>query len=282
MIEDLVQSKPMNTFLIRTISAVVAALGIILLYFFLHADGLKLVCFLAAIFCTFELMRLIFKASEPTAIKSTFFLFTILDYLMTTLKPEYSALSFTTLSVLFFSFSLFFQGRFSNLGELENFQAKGILGMFYVGLLPGLTTRILFLKDGVAWFVCLLIVVFSGDIFAYLVGSKLGKHRLLPAVSPKKSIEGSVAGLAASSISASVILGFFTSAPVWFAILLGLIAGAIAQCGDLFESELKRVANVKDSGRIMPGHGGMLDRIDGVLFAAPILLVGATLIEKLF
>ena len=93
---------------------------------------------------------------------------------------------------------------------------------------------------------------------------------------------GSLGGLLGSMLAGAVSAGFFlTSVPIWMMVVLALVTGVLAQLGDLFESMMKRIANRKDSGSIMPGHGGVLDRLDGVLFGAPIVLAGALLIEKI-
>ena len=130
------------------------------------------------------------------------------------------------------------------------------------------------------WFFGLLGFVFTGDTCAYLAGSKFGKHSFFPALSPKKTVEGSLGGLLGSALAAVVFHFFVPQFSLPFLILLSLVVGFVGQMGDFFESLLKRVANQKDSGSLMPGHGGVLDRIDGVLFAAPLMYLGASLFEK--
>jgi len=146
---------------------------------------------------------------------------------------------------------------------------------------------------GAIYLLYLLLVVWAGDIFAYFVGRALGRHRMAPRISPKKTWEG-----AAASLAASLVVGIllFDHAPgissallrwgliarrdgmfglekpeLWPIILLTTALNVAAQLGDLVESLIKRGAGVKDSGTILPGHGGMLDRIDALLFAAPVL-----------
>jgi phosphatidate cytidylyltransferase len=125
--------------------------------------------------------------------------------------------------------------------------------------------------DGAAWIFFLLTLVFLGDIGAFYAGSYLGKHKLCPSVSPGKTVEGSVGGLAANIGIGTVFQFFFLPSLSWgTSILFFLCAGIAGQIGDLFESEFKRFSGVKDSGVILPGHGGILDRIDALLFAAPV------------
>lgn len=145
------------------------------------------------------------------------------------------------------------------------------LGFTYVGLLPALTTKLLMLYSGAYWFIICLGVVFGGDVAAYFVGRKFGKNKLIPAISPNKTIEGALGGLAASVVVGLLLGNYFF--PETNLITLGVscaVAGILAQSGDFFESLIKRVAGAKDSGSLLPGHGGFLDRFDGILFALPV------------
>lgn len=122
-------------------------------------------------------------------------------------------------------------------------------------------------------FFLLLAIVWLGDTAAYYVGSAWGRHRLAPVVSPKKSWEGAIAGLA-TSILATAIWSYWRLGAVEPALLAVALATAVAsQLGDLVESLVKRAANVKDSGAILPGHGGMFDRFDAMFLAAPVMLL---------
>jgi phosphatidate cytidylyltransferase len=127
------------------------------------------------------------------------------------------------------------------------------------------------LPHGVSWLFLIMVIVMSGDSAAFYVGSALGRTKLYPAVSPKKSVEGSLGGLAGSLVGAFVCraLFFHELTPV-DCIASALLLGVVGQLGDLFESLLKRSCGVKDSGVIFPGHGGVLDRLDSILFAAPV------------
>jgi phosphatidate cytidylyltransferase len=149
-----------------------------------------------------------------------------------------------------------------------------VLATLYIGMLTGalLRLRIDFPKEGPKLVFFLLIVVWIGDAGAYYIGSKFGKHRLSPRVSPKKSVEGGIGGLATSVIAAAVIhFTFFSEFPLHHALIAALILSATGVIGDLAESLWKRSAAVKDSGTLIPGHGGFLDRFDSILFTAPLL-----------
>lgn len=151
-----------------------------------------------------------------------------------------------------------------------------LLGILYIPLLMSYLVLMRDLPHGIRWIFLLLVIVMSGDTAAFYVGSSFGKRKLYPLVSPKKSVEGMVGGLAGS------VAGSFLAKATFFSHLTPLdciatacLAGLLGQLGDLFESLLKRSFGVKDSGGIFPGHGGMLDRLDSVLFAAPTLYVYA-------
>jgi len=114
----------------------------------------------------------------------------------------------------------------------------------------------------------------AGDTTAYYIGRQFGRHKLAPVVSPKKSWEGAFASVAGSVIFGLLYLGHFLPLLPWWEIVIIAILGNIAgQFGDLAESAMKRGAGVKDSSNILPGHGGMLDRVDSSLFALPIVYI---------
>ncbi len=117
-------------------------------------------------------------------------------------------------------------------------------------------------------------VVLMGDVAAYFVGTKYGKHKLIPKVSPKKSIEGALAGLVASGLTAVSFAYFFELPyPIWYCLIVGIASGIAGQIGDLMESAFKRAGGFKDSGKLLPGHGGFLDRIDSLILSAPVTYI---------
>jgi phosphatidate cytidylyltransferase len=122
------------------------------------------------------------------------------------------------------------------------------------------------------WLMFSLVVNWIGDTGAYYVGRKFGRHKLAPRVSPGKSWEGAIASAVTGVIFGAIFLPLTISdMPVWIAASIALVANAAGQIGDLAESALKRGAGVKDSGTMLPGHGGMLDRLDSSLFAMPVV-----------
>ena len=131
---------------------------------------------------------------------------------------------------------------------------------------------------GPPWVIAAMATVWAADSFAYFCGKAWGKHKLAPTISPGKTIEGVLGGLAGAGILAAALgaLILFNSAnqsETWKWILACIVAALVSVGGDLYESRLKRQAGVKDSGALLPGHGGVLDRIDGLIPAMPVLVV---------
>jgi phosphatidate cytidylyltransferase len=168
--------------------------------------------------------------------------------------------------------------------------ASSLFGLVYVAVSLSL---LVCLRADAYTKVLLIFVLFSvwaGDIAAYYVGRSIGKHKLAPVVSPNKSWEGAIASVFGSIAFAFLVFYFqpqinslflvhgHSTQPAWFHIVgLGVLTNVAAQFGDLFESALKRGAGVKDSGTLLPGHGGILDRIDALLFAIPVVWYYANL-----
>lgn len=143
------------------------------------------------------------------------------------------------------------------------------LGALYVGYFAAHLLLLRRLPDGVALTLLVLGAVWVGDSAAYFVGRRIGRRKLLPEVSPAKTIEGAVGGLGGALVAALGV-GWAAGLPAAFAVVGGLACGVASQVGDLWESAIKREARVKDSGNLLPGHGGFLDRFDGLLFAGVI------------
>jgi phosphatidate cytidylyltransferase len=223
---------------------------------------------------------MLFPPSAKPIQRSVFFICALLMFLLSAALFEQVGLVFVGISILFSCLSLAWHRQTTDLKLIYEDQAKAVLGFFYVGLLPVYADRLMSLSNGAIWFCVLLAVVFSGDIVAYIFGMLWGNQKIMPNISPKKTITGSVGGLLGSICAALVAGTFLPHIPTLALVLMGLVIGAVGQFGDFFESLLKRVANIKDSGTLMPGHGGALDRLDGVLFAAPFVYLTASLFEQ--
>src|SRR5437588_7480488 len=163
---------------------------------------------------------------------------------------------------------LFVPGRRQGLSRW----AMGLAGALYIGM-PFNFYLLLYTSKphGLVWTLFTILAVIANDAAALLVGSRIGRHPFFATISPHKTVEGAVAGVVASVVTmligASVIIGL----PPLHAIAIGVLVGVSALVGDLVESQMKRIAEVKDSSHLIPGHGGVLDRLDSILFP-PILV----------
>ncbi|MSP40377.1 MAG: hypothetical protein EXR70_17960 [Deltaproteobacteria bacterium] len=170
------------------------------------------------------------------------------------------------LLVLLFSASVFFNGqRFASTGGL----ARTLLGGFYIGYLVPFVILLFTGADGRSWVCWLLFVVMAGDSSGYFIGRRFGKQKLAPAISPGKTVQGAwgyFAGTVVIGLSGAYLL--LRQIPWPEVVLLSLTVGVLGQIGDLFESSVKRAFAVKDSGSMLPGHGGLLDRLDSLIFPA--------------
>jgi len=175
------------------------------------------------------------------------------------------------IGLLFISFSLLFLFRIRTIETASQEVAFALLAFLYI---PFLLMHLVLLRQtpfGVQWLFVIMLIVMTNDSAAYYTGSTFGKNRLYPLVSPKKSIEGAIGGLF-GSLGGTMLakFTFFPQLTYVDAVLTAIVIGMVGQAGDLFESLLKRSFGVKDSGTLIPGHGGVLDRMDSILFAAPI------------
>jgi phosphatidate cytidylyltransferase len=160
--------------------------------------------------------------------------------------------------------------------------AVTLFGVGYVNWLLGYTFWLRDLEEGREWILLLVSVTWLGETAAYLVGSTLGRHKLAPAISPRKTVEGAVAQLVISVLAAlGARATFFPGLSLESAAVVGLLLGVVGQAGDLLESAIKRSVGTKDTGRLIPGHGGMLDRVDSLLVTTPVLFYYATYARSL-
>ena len=256
----------------RWITAIVALPLVVLLIYkggsILFAIFICMVCILALV----EYFRIAFNKSES----SDSFSFQILAYVFGLMIIPAAYINSFEIILGLIIFNLILSGlislrRFKADSSVIKIVARQVLGIIYIPLFLSCMVLIRNDDDGIAWIFFLLTLVFAGDTGAFYVGRLLGQHKLCPAVSPGKTIEGAIGGLAATLGAGLIFINcFLKPLSLGPSILFFLCIGVVGQVGDLFESELKRYADVKDSGSILPGHGGILDRIDALLFAAPV------------
>lgn len=285
----------------RVLTAVVLIPLVLLLVLAAPIPALALVTGFVALLTTGELLKLSQSYGiEPIRwatyiVVTLFFVFVAIEPagespLLSTTGAVYAAVFFAAL--LPFIFSVVAMRRV----DLRSAFPAVMVSVFafgYVALPLGLLVQVREQWQGAFLILYLLLIVWAGDIFAYFVGKSLGRHLMAPRISPKKTWEGAFASLAASLIIGALLFnyagsissallnahlierkdGFFAlqQPSLWPTLALSAVLNIAAQLGDLVESLIKRGAGVKDSGSLLPGHGGMLDRIDALLFAAPIL-----------
>ncbi len=251
---------------IRALSAAIGVTALFLTWHFYAVDGLVAVCALATLIGCFEFSMMVEKKSS--VIRLLFVCITFAFYLVFCFFSQ----SFITFMSLFITLVAYFilcinysiETRISKLTSWTT-------GALYCGGFTGVVTLGL-IEFGGAFFVSLLLLSFITDTCAYLGGRVCGRTPLAPQISPKKTVEGSIIGLiGGSSVGFWYLSTLSHHSPVWVVIVTCLAASLFSQVGDLFESTLKRFSGVKDSGKILPGHGGVLDRIDGLLFASPVV-----------
>ena len=199
------------------------------------------------------------------------FIFLILTFFLVLKRPESYAI--TVILIITILSSLFLIYQLYNKTDINYKNDRSKLGMTIRYLIFSLVFLLLlpFYKEEYQPYLILniLVLIWVNDSFAFLVGKNFGKTKLFVSVSPKKTIEGFVGGLIFSLIAAFIISKYLTIFSTINWMIIAAIVSIIGTIGDLIESKFKRQANIKDSGNIMPGHGGMLDRLDSLLFAAP-------------
>lgn len=222
---------------------------------------------LVTVVAILEYNRLVFGRQGELE-KKTLLLFGVLIPLAAAWNGQEAVLAVAVLSILVVFILYLIRTRD---GDLDlNPLGRYVLGYLY---LPVMLSHLILLRGsdkGVLWIFFVIVLAFSGDIAAFYVGRTFGRRKLMPHISPGKTVEG-LWGLAAGSVSGSLVYGYFLlpEVPVGHIGILGLAGGIIGQMGDLFESLIKRASGAKDSGEILPGHGGILDRLDCLLFIVP-------------
>ena len=181
----------------------------------------------------------------------------------------------TAVLIIAFVDSLFFEEQ---LARSPQRVGLAVLGVIYPGLLLAALVRLRQLDRGEWWIILAITVTWLNDTGAYFAGRAFGRRKLFPRISPSKTWEGAIGGAAGSILGALVVQHFWLPAlPAWDAAAIGAGAAVLGPLGDLSESMLKRAFGRKDSGRLLPGHGGLLDRVDSLLFNAPFVLFCARL-----
>ncbi|NLD16028.1 MAG: phosphatidate cytidylyltransferase [Tissierellia bacterium] len=240
---------------------IVAIFGIIILSAVLYIGGIiiNIAVFFLILIGLFELRKAFLKLDIK--LKSEYlFLISIFNFLEVYF---FNSIIFTVYFIMVLSLFdlLFLRNNIMNVSILTFSLFYVILGFSSIALI-----------QNSAFIGLIFIIAFSTDSFAYLVGISLGKHKLIPDVSPKKSIEGAIGGIVATVIITTLYLSYFGIGILPIDLILGFTGSIIAQCGDLVASRIKRDTGIKDFGHLIPGHGGIIDRFDSVILVAPVVL----------
>lgn len=263
----------MKNFILRSISIVVLTSIVYASYYFYSLYGLALCLFIFSLQVNRELHQLLFPA---TLVSKTFYYtsFTLssISLFAVYITPIYMAFPlFTGLISLQVLLCFFEAKKRKNIEHTLHLIFKNLFLIFYFIVGAMSCIRLINSPMGLSLFVIMLLTVGSIDIFAYLGGNFFKGPKLLPYISPNKSISGAITGLLMGAIIS--LIGFkyyFPELSLLVTIPFSFLVGVTAQVGDLIESTLKRSANKKDSGHFLPGHGGLLDRVDSLLLTAPL------------
>lgn len=260
----------------RLITGILMAIGVVLVLLYLPIEGLAILLTLLTFGCFLEYGKIAgLSPRSPSVVLAALFAPLAIFCLATSHFDVVLALFplwFITLFLLAFADNREFA---SSIGDLQ----KLAFGMAYIALLLPLGALILSGERGLLFL--LLGATHAGDTAAYFAGKAFGRRPFAPKISPKKTWEGFIGGLLGSAVAAGLCAILFTlpfSLPT--AIGLGVLLGAAAALGDLAESMLKRSAQIKDSGSWIPGHGGILDRVDGLFFSGPALYLAMRILTS--
>jgi phosphatidate cytidylyltransferase len=270
----------------RILTATILILAVFALIFFGQLWMITLAAAIIAELAAYEYLKLAAVGAESHGLKlcipvwwmalgtALAFVVTLPDFPVEAQLPVLSALTIALFA---------WNGFRSPLIQVLPDTAQGLFGLIYIAYPLTLIPLLWKQEDGPALVVFLMVCVWAGDIAALYIGRAFGKRKLAPRLSPGKTWLGSIASIAGSMLAAGIVIVISNaltargntllhiSQPLWQSLLLAAILNIAAQLGDLLESAIKRGAGVKDSGTMLPGHGGILDRIDALLLAAPVL-----------
>lgn len=267
----------MSNLALRIVTAIFG-LALFIFMLFYNYNTFAVLFMVLNLLCLAEFFNLILKQHNPNTIstnqkrsKLLYILLGTLTYLSVLLGLFNSAIFYAAIPLVILFFTL---DAYNKPTKLPIW--KLLVGYIYIVWPFLIFTLLAFYNDAQSFkpllVLCFFTLIWSNDVFAYFVGKKFGKTPLAKAISPNKTVEGFLGGFAGSLIVAVVAM-FLNPQIGWHFLVIAIIVGIAGPIGDLFESALKRKANIKDSGKILPGHGGALDRFDAAIMAAPFVFI---------
>jgi phosphatidate cytidylyltransferase len=272
----------------RILTAVVLIVGVVALVLYGAPWMVTVLSAVVAALAAYEYVQLAAAGGSPIPLWWMAAAVTLF-FLVVYYQPQDTITAVSLATLILFAWNAFRTPLHRVLGET----AAGLFALLYIAYPLTLIPQLWRMEDGPALLLFLFLCVWSGDIAALYIGKRFGRRKLAPRLSPNKTWEGAIASVVASVIFGMAVVGageylsrhgsnftrLHTSEPWWQSLALAIILNIAAQLGDLLESALKRGVNVKDSGTLLPGHGGVLDRIDALLLAAPVLWFALALKE---
>ena len=261
----------------RSISSIIL-FALLFLVLYIGKNAFIPLAILANIFCLVEYLRIIGTDNKGIAFMCVLSL-VLIGFSM--FLSEYMLSVFAVIVVLIFILNIVF-------GQTNADKAiYQVFAMTYISLFISFAIRVILgVENGIYLVYLIMAIPIASDCFAYLIGMRFGKHRLSPIISPKKSIEGSIAGEVFAIIAAIILYFVYTKFELldigfYHYVILGIICSVVGQFGDLTASMVKRRFKIKDFSHIIPGHGGVLDRIDSMLFSAAVAYMYIDIVLKL-
>lgn len=246
-----------------------------LLFFVIIKGGISI--YLGALICSliglYEFFK-VFESSGYKPLKSTIYAATVIMYTaMTYSGILYSHIVISIIYIIFAVGAVYIMNRKVRVEDLM----ISIMGYIYIPVFLSHINLMSMQQTIYIWLV--FIFAWGSDTCAYFAGMFFGKHKLIPEISPKKTVEGSIGGIAGTVVMTLVFAKYFQEPNPMYFIPLAMIGSTVSQIGDLFASAIKREFGIKDYGNLIPGHGGILDRFDSILFTAPLTYYGITFIN---
>lgn len=199
---------------------------------------------------------------------------------ITIVAAWYGDISLLAVAMAFVTTNVMVILMFLNPKDFVKRSTAAVFAIFYIPFLGGFLVLLAHHENALARIFTLVVLTSCNDTFAYLFGILFGRHYLAPHISPKKTWEGLIGSVLATTVGASLVFHYSLHRHWWLGAILGLMAVATATCGDLIESAMKRDLHVKDMSNFLPGHGGILDRFDSILFTAPTVWAVLELVNR--